>query len=79
MKKLSLGDPIRFTEVKWLLCGFCMGASFWIGHTPRNIDFRYYPVGAAIEFLFGREFQESFFEIFLLVTRKHNFWCRGCE
>jgi hypothetical protein len=29
MKKLSLGDPTRFAEVKWLLCGFVWELLAW--------------------------------------------------
>jgi hypothetical protein len=36
----------------------------------RNTDSRYYPVGAAVEFLFGREFQESFFSRFSCLSQE---------
>jgi hypothetical protein len=73
MKKLSLGDPTRFAEVKWLLCGFCMGAFGLAIQIERQetIDSRYYPVGAAVEFLFGREFQESFFSRFSCLSQEN--------
>jgi hypothetical protein len=47
-----------------------MGA-FGLAIRQETIDYRYYPVGAVVEFLFGREFQESFFSKFSCLSQEN--------
>jgi hypothetical protein len=72
MKILSLGDPTRFAEVKWSLCGFCMRAFGLAIQIERQetIDPRYYPVGAVVQFSFRWKFQESSFSSFCCLSQE---------
>jgi hypothetical protein len=45
--------------------------SLWQIERQETVDSRYYPVGAAVEFLFGREFQESSFPKFSCLSQEN--------